>query len=293
MIINRLVDNFRDLYGRLNAGRRKDKRIEARLDRLEAAIAALKGNADAGFDVALQHVAPVTPLMIIERLVVGSDETGYPDIGGVAIDYFRARRLELDPAPYAGETTNRWRIDPDFDTQDYVVMATPGSTGFFPGCMVWACLTHEARIWGYSNEIKYEGEVYVAIAGEHNGFAGRAGAPAANPTSTPGQYYAWDQYFSGLSYLDSYFSGQVIEFIDPADPENPFAPSFTLPVALQLESLSREAAITSYLGVPAGTPIWLRYLNKQIGDVPFSTGVFVFNHATHPESEPCAPTKEE
>ncbi len=278
MILDRIIENFRDVFGRLNAGRRKDKRFGVRLDRIEAALAALKGSTDTGFDVALQHIAPVTPLMIIERLVVGSDETGYPDIGGIAIDYFRARRMELDPAPYAGETTNRWRVDPDFDTQDYVVMATPGNTGFFPGCRIWACLTHEARIWGYDNEIKYEGEVYVALTGEHNGFAGRAGAPATNPTSTSGlQFYAWDQYFSGVSYLDSRYSGQVIAGVGGAA-------NFTMPAALQLESMSRDPLITNYIGVPAGTPIWLRYLNKQIGDIPFSVGVFAFSHATHPET---------
>lgn len=285
MIFQTLINNFREVYGVLNSNRRKYKKTIGRLDRLEAAIAALSDSIDPNFDVTLGHIAPIVPLIITRRLEVAINSSG-GDRGSTFVEYYKARRIELDPAPYTSPSgaPNRWRIDPDFDTKQYVVMAAPGTAGLFPGCRVFAMLAHEARIFGPDPvpTIVYEGEVYLPISGEHQGFWARlSGPPEDGDPFAAMQFYHWDQFgATGLLLDDCYYNGLVIPGVDGA-------PDFTMPKALQLESMSRDPAALTHIPVATNAIAWLRWAPEIPGSVTDPTWGFVFNHATYPLSEPC------
>lgn len=268
-LIVRIARHIDALYRLRGNIRRLDRKYKERFEAIEALIANVRAAPDGPLDAILQNRHHFVPLIITERLLVGADSTGYPSQPDCPIDYFRARRMELDPAPYAGEAYNLWRKDPDDDTGDYFVMATPGNCGLFVGCRIWAVLSHEARIWGFDNEIQYEGDVFIPISGEHLGFFGYING--VEDSENPGRY-PWTQVNTGLSFGDSYYSGLEI----PASGE---IAAFTFPKALQLESLSRDATFTGgYQEIPGSTPVFIRWVGGSLQ-------TFVFNHYTLPESD--------
>lgn len=282
-IIPAAVKKFRQALAAANVNRRRIRQLERRIEKLESSVTEVQQSTEANFDFDLSHIPAVFPLMIIERIFTHEDSLpGSPTMDGNKMFYWRARRMEVTPTSPPTLIPHKWRVDPDYDTQDYIVIATPGNTGYFPGCRFWGMLSHEWEFRNSEGATLYQGEVVIGLVGEQQGFEARIISSGTNPTMlTKLKFWHWTQFNSGLSQDDSRVSGQVIAGIGGAA-------DFTLPVALQLESASFDEDLT-YLPIdttytPTAT---IRFVNQwDLSGAP-DAGFFVFNHATHPDSEEC------
>lgn len=285
-IIQATVQKFREALARANVNRRRIRQLERRIEKLESSVTEVQQSTEANFDFDLSHIPTVMPLMIIDRVLTHEDSLpGSPTMDGNKMFYWRARRMEVTPTSPPTLIPHKWRVDPDYDTVDYIVLATPGNTGYFKGCRFWGMLSHD---WEFRNSMGatlYQGEVVIGIAGEQQGFEARITGPGTNPTLlTKLKFWNWSQFNSGLSKDDSRVSGQVIAGVGGAS-------DFTLPVALQLESVSFDSAMT-YMPIDStfAPRVTLRFVNQwNLSGAP-DAGFFVISHATHPATSAECPS---
>lgn len=282
MILQTIENKLDELFSIINGISRQQRQFGRRLDRIQSSHATSDADPLVNYDFNLSHSPSVMPLIITQRVFTHEDAApGSPSSSGNKMFYWKARRMEVLPSEPPTLNPNKWEADPDFDLQDYIVMATPGNTGFFPGCRFWGILSHETEFRNSSGVTLYQGEVVVPLSGEHLGIEVELNGAGTNPTGVSGlKFYNWTQFFCGLSQEDSRVSGQEIAGVGGA-------PDFTLPVALQLESASFDSDISSYIGIPVGTKAFLHYVNFPRYTGAPDAGYFVFNHATHPDSEEC------
>jgi hypothetical protein len=145
---------------------------------------------------------------------------------------WKARRLTLGGVGYEAD---------DEDTEEYIVEASPGCVGMFPGARGRAVFE---RV-----EVGQPGQpdiaIYEMFAGEAIGFQAQiTGAPSDGAGTD--LLYPWRQV--GLAAADQY---DDLTVIDP--------PGFTLGKALLLSSRFYDSQITDRQAITTGTTVWMWY----------------------------------